>query len=92
MGSIWGRQDPGGPHVGPMNCIIWDVSVHKPWRRSMSLFSSQVQDVVIELRAVENRLYIAIQCDFKGIAEGHQIPIPSCLCQSDTSIICSNVV
>ena len=24
MGSIWGRQDPGGPHVGPMNFAIWD--------------------------------------------------------------------
>ena len=23
MGSIWGRQGPGGPHVGPMN---WDGS------------------------------------------------------------------
>ena len=22
MGSIWGRQDPGGPHVGPMNFAI----------------------------------------------------------------------
>ena len=20
MGPIWGRQHPGGPHVGPMNC------------------------------------------------------------------------
>ena len=24
MGAIWGRQDPGGPHVGPMNFVIWD--------------------------------------------------------------------
>ena len=24
MGFIWGRQDPGGPHVGPMNFAIWD--------------------------------------------------------------------
>ena len=24
MGSIWGRQNPGGPHVGPMNFVIWD--------------------------------------------------------------------
>ena len=24
MGPIWGRQDPGGPHVGPMNFVIWD--------------------------------------------------------------------
>ena len=24
MGPIWGRQDPGGPHVGPMNIAISD--------------------------------------------------------------------
>ena len=23
MGPIWGPQDPGGPHVGPMNLAIW---------------------------------------------------------------------
>ena len=23
MGPIWGRQDPAGPHVGPMNSAIW---------------------------------------------------------------------
>ena len=22
-GLIWGRQGPGGPHVGPMNLVIW---------------------------------------------------------------------
>ena len=22
MGPIWGRQDPGGPHIGPMNFAI----------------------------------------------------------------------
>ena len=25
MGPIWGRQDPGGPQVGPMNYAIWVV-------------------------------------------------------------------
>ena len=25
MGPIWGRQDPGGPHVCPMNFAIWGV-------------------------------------------------------------------
>ena len=25
IGPIWGRQDPGGPHVGPMNLAIWLV-------------------------------------------------------------------
>ena len=24
MGPIWGLQDPGGRHVGPMNFVIWD--------------------------------------------------------------------
>ena len=26
MGAIWGRGDPGGPHVGPMNFAIWDCT------------------------------------------------------------------
>ena len=26
MGPIWGRQDPVGPHVGPMNLAIWVVT------------------------------------------------------------------
>ena len=26
MGPIWGRQHPGGPHVGPMNVAIWEYS------------------------------------------------------------------
>ena len=30
MGPIWGRQDPGGPHVGPMNFAIWDPMAIKP--------------------------------------------------------------
>ena len=28
MGPIWGRQDPGGPHVDPMNFVIMDVQSH----------------------------------------------------------------
>ena len=27
MGPIWGRQDPGGPDVGPMNFVMWVASV-----------------------------------------------------------------
>ena len=26
MGPIWDRQDPGGPHVGPMNFAIWGIN------------------------------------------------------------------
>ena len=25
MGPVWGRQDPGGPHVDPMNVAIWGI-------------------------------------------------------------------
>ena len=28
MGPIWGRQDPDGPHVGPMNLAIWVSDGH----------------------------------------------------------------
>ena len=31
MGPIWGRQDPGGPHVGPMNLAICDEWVISAW-------------------------------------------------------------
>ena len=27
MGPIWGQQDPGWPHDGPMNFVIWEISV-----------------------------------------------------------------
>ena len=26
MGPIWGRQDPGEPHAGPMNFALWDTA------------------------------------------------------------------
>ena len=28
MEPTWGRQDPGWPHVGPMNFPIWDHVIH----------------------------------------------------------------
>ena len=30
MGPTWGRQDPGGPHVGPMALVIWAILVKRP--------------------------------------------------------------
>ena len=29
MGPIWGRQDPGGHHVGPMNIAIWTAFLRR---------------------------------------------------------------
>ena len=34
MGPTWGRQDPGGPHVGTMNLVIRDVYVAGSWHVS----------------------------------------------------------
>ena len=31
MGPICGRQDPGGPHVGPMNFAVWGPFVKGIW-------------------------------------------------------------
>ena len=38
MGPSWGRQDPAGPHVGPMNLVIWDdleISQKFQWPKSV---------------------------------------------------------
>ena len=37
--AIWGRQDPDGPHVGPMNFVIWAAAfyVDKTWMITVSL-------------------------------------------------------
>ena len=29
LGPIWGRQDPGGPHVVPMNFAIWNMTTQE---------------------------------------------------------------
>ena len=36
MGPIWGRQDPGGPHVGPMNFAIWGKGCQIQWCNSIT--------------------------------------------------------
>ena len=47
MGPIWGRQDPGGPNVGPMNFAIWVVFFAKP----CSQYSFAKELVVITVTA-----------------------------------------
>ena len=45
MGPIWGQQDSCGPHVGPMNFVIWDfMFVSKSRKRGISLFSYNFRD------------------------------------------------
>ena len=47
MGPIWVQQDPGGPHVGPMNFSIWDVFQTKAvnvlfWKTNCHLYSTLI--------------------------------------------------
>ena len=51
MGPIWGRQDPGEPHVGPMNFAIWDGPWGFQWNFSKIIESLlMIDDCKIALR------------------------------------------
>ena len=39
MGPTWGRQDPGGPHVGPMNLAIREAVVIICWSLRQNMVS-----------------------------------------------------
>ena len=43
MGSIWDRQDPGGPHVGSMNFAIWVLWLGFPTGHQGSLHTQVIQ-------------------------------------------------
>ena len=56
MGPIWGRQDPGGPHVGPMKFAIWEVAYQwyswHHWKRkivSLTTYGATRDDKVVNL-------------------------------------------
>ena len=55
MGPIWGRQDPGGPHAGPINFAIWECKhdcINKTLidRRNIeSSFFSKYIDLIAEI-------------------------------------------
>ena len=52
MGPIWGPQDPGGPHVGPMNCAIWVILMCKVAATALWMpAKSQRQPVVMHANA-----------------------------------------
>ena len=43
MGPIWGRQDPCGPHVGPMNFAAWDITLWHTWINEHVAHASNAQ-------------------------------------------------
>ena len=47
MGPTWGRQDPGGPQVGPMKLVIWVrlvnlyVTIYQTFQAALQTFTQQ---------------------------------------------------
>ena len=54
MGPIWGRQDPGGPHVAPMNFAIWELSSRESYGMSIVSMSAKTDHVL----TIPDRMYI----------------------------------
>ena len=68
MGPFWDRQDPGGPHVGPMNFAIWVTfsnkkSDNKPIKVSIYgyiyIYIYQFEEIYIEIFTVCNSCMLA---------------------------------
>ena len=62
MGPTWGRQDPGGPHVGPMILAIWAKTnatlgvTHNFVRRHFHLHSkSNMKDHLAKIKFLTRR-------------------------------------
>ena len=48
MGPIWGRQDPVGPHIGPMNLAIWEFVM------------TDFQEISMEIMATAMTLWVFV--------------------------------
>ena len=66
MGPIWGREDPGGPRVGPMNIAIWEVCEAI---RSECLFQFQLSKIS---QALNNPDKITLDANGKNVEYSHR--------------------
>ena len=69
MGPIWGQQDPGGTHVGPMNLVIWDgtdlvLTEHSSYN-TRRFYSLRLSDAYIHLQTWPSLLQI-MDCHLYG--------------------------
>ena len=55
MGPIWGRQDPGGPHVSPVNFAIWVALRHFDGMHFKVSDVSEVYGVWWKMKCYTNR-------------------------------------
>ena len=60
MGLSWGRQDPGGPHVGPMNLAIMGSNWHiRGWPAVKEKMAGELQPVPMRLWRLHVNVRIA---------------------------------
>ena len=64
MGTIWGRQTPGGPHVGPMNFAIWtSVCKRGPYTQTIV----QQLTPTTSLAGINSQRIPNYLCDYYGL-------------------------
>ena len=59
-GPIWGRQDTGGPHVGPRNFAIWDTLIIPECVRGPVTVSNKTSYRTISWSLASTRLVVQI--------------------------------
>ena len=78
MGPIWGRQDPGGPHVGPMNFAIWAVMHYPKFQDNMATNMNIMEETICGEIWVEDEFQTIItSCNSWVMADTVQIWKPN---------------
>ena len=84
MGPVWDRQDPGGPHGGPMNLAIWDVYLQYCWSvdnwppSTVGLLLESIQKKYATLNIAELNL-TEVSCIVPSAVVVYLKPIPDSL-------------
>ena len=56
MGPSWGRQDPGGSHVGPLNFAIWEVISDSWGHRKEYGFENKLREIAFVSNLLNSEL------------------------------------
>ena len=67
MGPIWGRQDPGGPHVGPVNFAIWVCTSSRVLSSHILIPTSLILPMCLLLQVPFGTM-VALLCMWFGIS------------------------
>ena len=67
MGPIWGRQDPGGPHVGPMNFAISETI---SWTKLHLLSIGSSGTNTSEIWIAKYQTFLSWKCILKCLQNG----------------------